>query len=241
MIFGMPMLPDSGGASLAIGASGAYDQHFVSLAKKLVAAGMGNSILRLGWEFNQAKNPWYAAGQAVNFVAYWKHIVIAMRSARGAHFDFEWNPSVGSQNEDDGAVGNLDDYYPGNAYVDTLGIDVYDSQDNYYPGATAQYRLVENQPWGLNWIAKFAAAHGKLLSIPEFGLGWGPSAVASGPLSRAGPLSGGDDPKFVADVIKWSVEHGVQQLVYWDWGDFYDLGWSQSIDSKSPHPESVLA
>jgi hypothetical protein len=58
---GVPIIPtDSSGDSvgtLAIGATGAYNSYFVTLAQTLVAAGESNAYLRLGWEFDGG---WYA-------------------------------------------------------------------------------------------------------------------------------------------------------------------------------------
>ena len=79
----------------------------------MVSAGQGSSIIRPGWEFNGGWFPWAANGQAAAFVAYWQQIVTTMRSVPGQNFTFEWNPTAGDQ-----GVGNLANYYPGNAYVD---------------------------------------------------------------------------------------------------------------------------
>ena len=68
MIWSVPMLPDSG-ASLAVGATGAYNPHFVTLARAMVAGGQGSSIIRFGWEFNGSWYPWGADGHAAQFVA----------------------------------------------------------------------------------------------------------------------------------------------------------------------------
>jgi hypothetical protein len=218
MIWGVPLLPTTTGVSLAAGATGAYNSYFTALAVNLVAAGMGNSILRLGWEFNQETSPWYAAGQSATFVAYWRQIVTTMRSEPGAHFQFEWNPNRGNQGASDQAVGNLADYYPGDPYVDIVGLDVYDTAWQIYPGATAEFQHIVTQPWGLSWLAAFGATHAKPLAIPELGLGWGPSAHDSGPLTGSGALSGGDDPTFMADIFGWVVHHNVTHVVFWDSG-----------------------
>jgi hypothetical protein len=79
LIWDVPMLPNTGGAALSSGAAGAYNQYFVTLATALVAAGKGNSIVRLDWDFN-----WI--GQAAEFNAYWQQIVTAMRSVHGTNF-----------------------------------------------------------------------------------------------------------------------------------------------------------
>ena len=112
MTFSIPMLPNSG-ATLADGAAGDYSAYFQTIAQGLIANNQAGSILRIGWEFNGSWTPWYAdASNASTFVAYWQQIVTAMRSVAGADFKFEWCPDIGS------SVGNLANFYPGNAYVD---------------------------------------------------------------------------------------------------------------------------
>jgi hypothetical protein len=216
MVWTVPMLPLSG-ASLAVGATGAYDEYFTILAKNLVAAGMGDSILRIGWEFNENEYPWYAAGQATNFVSYWRQIVTTMRAVPGAKFLFMWNPSRGDNGAKDKAMGDLGSYYPGNAYVDVIGMDIYDSSFGTYPGAAAEFEAILTQTWGLDWLASFGVAHNKPLAIPEMGLGSGPSGPNSGPITGSGELSGGDDPTFITDMLNWIAQNDVTFFAYWDY------------------------
>ena len=99
---GVPIIPtnSSGTAqgSLAAGATGAYNAYFVTLAQTLVAAGEGNTYLRLGWEFD---GNWYPSWDAdtptaeAQFAAYFDQIVTAMRTVAGENFQFVWNPDVG--------------------------------------------------------------------------------------------------------------------------------------------------
>ncbi|HZU73384.1 MAG TPA: alkaline phosphatase family protein [Acidimicrobiales bacterium] len=213
MIWGVDMLPNSG-ASLATGATGAYDQYFVTLAQNLVANGQGNSIIRLGWEFNGSWFPWAAGGQAGNFVTYWQHIVNAMRSVSGQSFQFEWNPTRG-----DMGVGDLATYYPGDAYVDIIGLDVYDVEWNNYPGYQQEWSNMQTQTFGLDWLASFAGQHNKTISFPEWGLGWGVSSPNSGPATASnGPASGGDNPYFIDEMSSWIASHNVSHATYWDYG-----------------------
>jgi hypothetical protein len=217
MIWAIPMLPRSGGVSLAIGATGAYNSYFTTLAQNLVAAGMGNSYLRVGWEFNQTGYPWYAAGQPAAFVAYWQQIVTAMRSVPGAQFKFVWNPSRGDNGSKDLAMGNLASYYPGDAYVDMVGMDVYDTAWSVYPGATAEFQKTLTKTWGLNWLASFGAAHSKPLAIPEMGLGpFGATAVNGAPFVGSGIVSGGDDPTFFTSMFQWIAQNNVSFVGLWD-------------------------
>ena len=202
MILGVDMLPNYG-ASLAIGATGAYNQQFVTLAKALVAGGQGDSIIRLGWEFNGGWFPWAAKGHAAAFVAYWQQIVDAMRSVAGQSFQFEWNPTRG-----DLGVGNLANYYPGDAYVDIIGLDVYDNEWGSYPGQQAEWQHILTQPYGLDWLASFASQHDKPMSIPEWGLG----------ITGDGMVSGGDDAYFVQQMAQWISSHNVSNAIAWDYG-----------------------
>ena len=218
MVWGVPLLPATRGVSLAVGATGAYDKHFVLLAKRLVAANMGNAILRLGWEFNQKSYPWYAAGQPKSFVAYWQHVVSAMRSVHGSHFEFMWNPDRGDNGAGDIAMGNFANYYPGSGYVDIVGLDVYDSAWKSYPGAPAEFDSVVAQQWGLNWLAQFGTSEQKPVATPELGLGLGPSAPGSGPVVGSGAVGGGDDPVFISDMVNWSTTHGAVEVGFWDEG-----------------------
>lgn len=213
MIWGVPILPNTG-ASLATGATGAYDQYFTTLAKELVAGGQGSSIIRLGWEFNGGWFPWAANGHAADFVAYWQQIVTTMRAVPGANFTFEWNPTRG-----DMGVGNLANYYPGDAYVDYVGLDVYDTEWGSYPGASQEFAKMETQTYGLNWLASFSAQHDKPMVFPEWGLGWGDCSASGQPITDANTqVCGGDDATFINDMSQWIASHNVFEANYWDYG-----------------------
>ncbi|GHC13417.1 glycosyl hydrolase [Cerasicoccus arenae] len=169
--------------SLATGATGAYNSYFTTLAQNLVARNMvDNTIIRLGWEFNGGWYTWRAdsASKAANFVAYWQEIVTAMRSVPGAaDLKFCWNGINVWMSYP------LEDAWPGDDYVDYVGVDLYDQSwaSNTYPypdGATPEQILARQQnawtsysstyDYGLAWWRNFAAAHNKPLSIPEWGL-----------------------------------------------------------------------
>ncbi len=202
MILGVDMLPNSG-ASLSVGATGAYNPYFVTLAKALVAGGQGSAIIRLGWEFNGGWFPWAANGKAAAFVAYWQQIVDAMRSVPGQSFQFEWNPTRGNL-----GVGNLANYYPGDSFVDIIGLDVYDTEWGSYPGPRAEWQHMLTQTYGLDWLASFASQHNKPMAIPEWGLGW----------TGDGMVGGGDNAYFVQQMAQWILSHNVSNAVAWDYG-----------------------
>jgi hypothetical protein len=228
MIWALPMLPDTG-ATLAAEANGAYDHYFLQTAETLASYGQGSSIIRIGWEFNGNWYPWSAGGQASNYVAAYRQIVVTFRSVPNTDFKFEWNPNIG-----DLGVGDLATYYPGDAYVDDVGLDVYDVAWGDYPGIQLIFDSMEAEAYGLNWIAAFSAQHDKPTVFPEFGLGWGTCSTNGAPVKAPNTqVCGGDDPTFVNDMTRWFASHDVYEATFWDYA-------TSSIDNGS-NPHSAVA
>lgn len=217
MIWGVPIIPNSGG-SLAAGAAGDYNQYFRRLGRFLVAHGQAHSIIRLGWEFNGGWFPWAANHHAHDFKEYFRKIVRSMRRAVGQDFQFEWNPTRG-----DLGVGNLKKYYPGNRYVDIIGDDVYDAEWGSYPGHRAEWQRMLTEPYGLDWLASFATAHGKPVAFPEWGLGW----------TSGGEVGGGDNPYFIRHMANWIADHHCVATTFWDYG-------TSTIVSKNPAVTTMI-
>jgi beta-mannanase len=128
-----------------------------------------------------------------------------MRSVSGASFVFDWNPNIGD------AIGNLSAYYPGNSYVGTVGVDVYDMAWKTYPGAQEVWSKYLTEPDGLNWLVSFGSNHNKPLSFPEWGLGTTTSPAGSG------NVSGGDDAYFVNQVTSFITNHNFIEAGLWDY------------------------
>jgi hypothetical protein len=179
------MLPSSPtGCTLAQGATGTYNSHFQTLAQNLVSRGLADStIIRLGHEFNGGWYTWKVASQAdaFNYAAYWQQVVNTMRAVPGAgNIKFVWNGSCTTWTSY-----SVADAYPGDAYVDYVGVDIYDQSwaANTYPypsGATpAQILAAQQNAWAANsgtannglavW-KNIAVAHSKPLTIPEWGV-----------------------------------------------------------------------
>jgi hypothetical protein len=210
MVYGLPMFPDSCGISRAAcwnaGAAGNYNSYFSQIARNLVNNGQRNAILRLGWEFNVPQGyDWYAGGHAPQFVGYWRDIVTAMRAVPGADFTFDWNPNIGA------TLSDLASYYPGGAYVDAIGFDVYDMAWQAYPGPQAVWQQDLTEADGLNWLVSFGAEHGKPLSLPE----WGPGTTTRP--AGSGNVGGGDDPYFVNHIAGFIADNDVIEAGLWDY------------------------
>ncbi|GAT32677.1 glycosyl hydrolase family 26 [Terrimicrobium sacchariphilum] len=259
LVLSVPLLPgppdgsgprtgDGGGkpVSLVQGASGAYNEYFRELARTLVAGQLGNSILRLGWEWN---GNWYAwkvlnSEDAHHFAAYWRQIVNTMRSVPGTeNLTFDWNVTSGFPMAFDPM-----EAYPGNAFVDYIGIDVYDQTwmssakfpKGVYPpppGAGEQEIAARHEAawsqaiaaasaWGIDYWQAFADRHGKPLTIPEWGLIQRPE-----PNNRGGS----DNPYFIQRMFEYiqDPDHHVYFASYFDF-DAQSEGNSRisGVDSK---------
>jgi hypothetical protein len=181
MAFGVPMLPeDVPGVSLQACANGAYDAYWHEFGTVISSYGLGHSIIRLGWEFNGNWYVWQATNPST-WAHCWQQIVTSVRStAPDLQWDWDVNRGVSA------GLANPALAYPGNAYVSMIGVDSYDE----WPSATtaAGWETQLNGPQGLNYWLRFAKAHGKLLSVPEWG------SVATG------TQSGGDDAQYVNDM-----------------------------------------
>jgi hypothetical protein len=103
-------------------AAGAKDAYIRSWARSLAAA-PGTVYLRLDHEMNGLWYPWspgVGTSTAANYVAMWRHVhdVFVAEGARNVRW--VWSPNVSC-----GGCADLADLYPGDAYVDWLGLDGY--------------------------------------------------------------------------------------------------------------------
>jgi hypothetical protein len=185
-------------------ASGAFRRYGASLAEHLVRAGFGYSVVRLGPEMN---GTWYydSLGQGPASWRAWAscfaQTVEAMRSVPHEHFLFDWNVNAGYR------VIPLADFYPGDNYVDVIGIDAYDEAPHGgLPPveAPSRWQALVSELLGLEDVYRFAQAHGKPLSIPEWG-------TVSGP-------NGGDDANYVQHMGQFVASHNVSYQAWYDGG-----------------------
>ncbi len=151
-------------------ASGNFDSYATQLGKHLVAAGLQNSVLRLGPEMNgRWENDF--VGDTTQEQNLWAHCfgneVTALRKAPGEHFLIDWNPNA--------CVNPIpySHFYPGNAYVDILGLDLFD-QSCIAPQTPYSFQQLANEPASLTKFEAFAAVVKKPMSFPEWGYLHGP-------------------------------------------------------------------
>jgi hypothetical protein len=227
MMFAVPMLPlydtedqnadlsTTPAPTLRAGSTGAYDQYWRTLAQNLVSRGLNDTVMRIGWEFNGNWFRWSAKDDPAAWKAYWVHIVKAMRSVPGQAFKFDYSVALGSvyANPGDGTGST----YPGDAYVDTVSVSMYDQQYGH-PACTATLTancVTEDDRWhnlvtekyGLNWLATFTRDHNKKIGFSEWALASTASFAGGG---------GGDDAGFMTDLHAWIAAHNVAYETYFN-------------------------
>jgi hypothetical protein len=123
----------------------------------------GPVFIRLDWEMNANSN-WYPDWNLPNvttaqFIAAWRHVYDVFQSAGATNAAFVWCPTLWNGPDDLSPAA----WYPGDAYVDWLGIDAYPQS------AVPSYILTG--PGGLDDTAAFAVQHAKPLMVAE----WAPA------------------------------------------------------------------
>jgi hypothetical protein len=173
-------------------ANGRHTDKHSRLARSLIDHGMSDAAVRIGHELNGRWAFDGAVGRPKQFIQAWKQVVRAMMSTDGANFSFVWAPHIGRIHMDPTTA------YPGDDWVDMIGLTVYDKGSLYYPSRcdascvrTRRKRMWQqlvSQEYGLDFWAEFARDHGKPLVFPEYG-------VVARKLNNG--VGGGDNPFFI--------------------------------------------
>jgi beta-mannanase len=195
-------------------AAGDFNSNATELGTNLVAAGLQNSVIRLGAEMNGAWESDFVGNttQEQNLWATcFANEVTGLRQAAGEHFLIDWNPNASTQNIP------YANFYPGNAYVNILGLDQYDFSG--LTNGTFTFAQMASEPAGLNNFEAFAAAQGKPMSFPEWGLFSSP----------------GDDPGYI-DGMGSTVANGD-----FAFEAYYDVGNDNTLSLGSSTPLSLAA
>jgi hypothetical protein len=189
-------------------AAGLDRAFYRDLAQRLADLGFGDAVIRLGSEHDIGGSRWSSRIDEAKFKGAYRAVVTAMHEvAPELKFDFtsillSFGPGPGPGP----AVANA---YPGDDVVDFIGIDVYDQgrmpddigvEDGDYCGWQDPDAVFEtyHRP-ALETARLFAEAHGKALSIPE----WGLSGGGQGDGARQAGQCGGDNPVFVEKMHEY--------------------------------------
>ncbi|MDO5629521.1 MAG: glycosyl hydrolase, partial [Mobilicoccus sp.] len=184
---GVPLWPNNG--NLATARNGGYNADWERMARE-ISAKYPDAYIRLGWEMNL---PGWAHAAYPNTANDWKqayrHAVNSIRKG-GPELRIAWVPNAGR-----GQTGTEDArmFYPGDEYVDYIGINSYD----WWPGYTtdANIRQHRDGAYGWNFWLNFAKERGKKFVVPEWGI------------APANSASGGDNPRYINFVYNWMLEN----------------------------------
>jgi hypothetical protein len=192
----IPLFADQG--NLQDAATGKYRHHYEHAARILAESRRSDDVIyvRTGEEFNGNWMPWSAAGREQDFVKAYRHFVEAFRSI-SSRFRFEWNVNIRETRM------NPVDAYPGDDYVDVVGMDFYyNIKWNPTDPVTAWNEMVSGQ-YGLQWLEEFAAARKKPTAYPEWGVNF----------DGAGP--------YIERAAQWFSRHNVLYQSVWNSNDAF--------------------
>lgn len=201
------------GETLANAAAGSGDASYIAIAAAILAASPGTDPIdwRLGWEMNLFPGyyPWSAftgaAGTAgtviAAYVTWWRRIADLLHGI-SPRFRIHWTPNSYFAASDPELV------YPGDAYVDVIGMDAYlikslDIDTNGGSGPEGKMLGATDFKFtgggrSLDWVKTFAATHSKPIALDEFGVNL-------------------DDAEYwVARVAAWARASNVVEIGYWD-------------------------
>lgn len=211
-VYGIPLLTSSNTGDFAGVVAGTYDSYFTVAGNALVASGHRDAIIMLGWEPNNSGiGPWQATDNPSGYISAFQHVVTLLRGISGGSFTFLLESSLGFQAGH--TLDAFDDYYPGNTYVDYIGMNVYDIK----PGdpsisAAARWTWILTQGGGLDAHVAYVASKGKPNVCAEWGL-----YAANGSPDLDG---GGDNPYFIQRMSEYFQRNNVvfQSYFDFDWG-----------------------
>jgi hypothetical protein len=217
LLISLPLYPEGGMYNNADCAAGMYDAEWKKLGTFLVARSRGDSILRLGWGWNDLEHDWRADSDPANWIACYRRAVDAIRStASRARFEWSFNaPGAPEIMPGDPYAG-----YPGDEYVDYVSFEVF---DRYPPLRTdAEWNAQCDQPGGLCKLFEFARQHGKKVGIGEWGV------------ATCGGDAGGDNPYFVQRMVRAFYENRDLMAYEAYFEDSVEVCSALSIGTKAP-------
>ncbi len=180
LVISQPLFPDGGDFGSC--ANGSYSSQWAQFGSYLNNIGRPKTAVRLAWEFNGDWFPWSVGNTDVGT---WKRcfqqVVGAIRST-DPQARIEWNMNAHS--------GSPFDAYPGDGYVDIVGIDNYDM---WPPSLNeSSWSSSCNSSAGLCDVIRFARQHGKQFAVSEWGL-----VSTSDTGAGAAGQAGGDNPFYI--------------------------------------------
>lgn len=163
--------------------AGKFDNHFRDIGRALKSHGLGDAVIRLGWEANGKGFPWFAGNQPEAYKNCFRRQVKNLKS-QAPGLKIEW-----TMRKDNGLSYSVEKIYPGNDVVDIIGLLYYDRWPSVKTEAQWKASVSETKqggPKGIGTYLQFAKSRGKKLAVPEW-------AVSDGHNDR----SSTDNPFFI--------------------------------------------
>ncbi len=208
------------GQTWASAAGGSYDTRWQTALNR-IATGWGSrskSLLYLSFarECNGSFNSHWSvnSGERLNYIAAFQRFVNMARATLPG-CKIVWSLNDGSSTGFDFRTA-----YPGDGYVDVIGVDTYNSWPHVTSQSAFDSKIVDTDsygcPTGIEGWRLFAASHGKPMCLPEWGNDGNPSSAGGG----------GESPLYIQAMHNWMKQHagsGSGQLLY----AVYFNQWSQ--------------
>ncbi|WP_305782336.1 glycoside hydrolase family 26 protein [Symbioplanes lichenis] len=195
LVISQGLTPNGAQADLVSCADGDHDADWQAFGTLMRTHDRADSIVRLGWEFNEQTSSWRADDPATWISCYRR----AADNIRATNPDVVLDWTINAHNTPAGVCDGVSTTcYPGDDYVDIVGIDNYD----HYPWSptAAGFTATAADPEGLTWLYTFARDHGKLFSVGEWGI------TPTGDAGR-------ENPDFITWMHDWFADHA-QYLAY---------------------------
>ena len=203
MVYSIPPFPEGIGGSNGNVAAGSYDTQIRDFAQHLINAGWNTNltVIRLGWENNGSWYQWgWDRGGVTNWINAYRRFVTQCRTQGLTGVRWNWCLNKGPQSYNSGYSWTT--AYPGDEYVDVVGIDQYDHYSPSFTDAQWQSQILGKNP-GLQDVADFVRSRGKMMSIDE----WGVSHFSDG-------NGGGDNPFYVGKIFQFCQANA--DILAWD-------------------------
>ena len=231
--------------------SGADDSVWLGIVQAYEAQGYTTIDIRLGEEQNGNWYPWSVSTPALAqaYISAFDHISALVHNVAGITVNVIWNPCAVTTSK----VPTIYSY-PGNAYVDIIGLDSYDNVYPFslydwsthkvdatlaqweanpvnlqhywtYPDANVYHQTGTGQGFGLADAIAFAEANGKPLALPEIGTGGGATSPSK------------DDGMFLQYLQNILVTSGVPIA----FADIYDSSSYTFTDGSKPNEAAAWA
>lgn len=132
----------------------------------------GRICIRLPWEFNLESQSLVGKNAAGTwdprlYIHAYRRICQIFKNT-SPRFYYDWCPNIGR------AGYNPDRFYPGNSFVHVVSVDVYyhgiHDHQNRPDNGTAIFQYRKSQPFGLDWLTRFALERNKLIGLAEWGV-----------------------------------------------------------------------